>query len=177
MKLRILVAAIFFMIPGLTYLGADVYRWSDSQGNTYYGNRPPAEGRNIKLMFKEVPSDPAANQQEPEAGPGATEAIIEELDEELRREAEDRKQKEAAAGAPAARQDLIAGEKEKLEKKIAELEALPLEYFGSQKNKRVRIGYFQYRLETLMNNPQDYFNNPEPFEGNTPPPPKNRKNP
>jgi hypothetical protein len=43
---------------------------------------------------------------------------------------------------------------------------LPLEHFGSQKNKRVRIGYYQYRLETLLANPDNYFNNPEPFEGN-----------
>jgi hypothetical protein len=67
---------------------------------------------------------------------------------------------------------MIAQEKIKIEKKIQELEALPLDYFGSQKNKRVRIGYYQYRLETLMTRPDEYFNNPEPFEGNLNPPTK-----
>ena len=46
------------------------------------------------------------------------------------------------------------------------VEEKPLEYFGSQKNKRVRIGYFKYRLEALMQDPDKYFENPEQFEGN-----------
>jgi hypothetical protein len=36
----------------------------------------------------------------------------------------------------------------------------------------VRIGYYQYRLETLLSNPDEYFKNPEPFEGNIPTPEK-----
>ena len=61
---------------------------------------------------------------------------------------------------------MIATEQEKLERKIAELEEQPLEFFGSQKNKRVRIGYYRYRLEALMQDPDKYFQNPEGFEGN-----------
>ena len=60
----------------------------------------------------------------------------------------------------------IAAEKEKLEAKIAELEEKPLEYFGSQKNKRARIGFYKYRLEMLLEDPKKYFANPEKFEGN-----------
>ena len=63
-------------------------------------------------------------------------------------------------------EDKIAAEKERLEAQIAELEEKPLEYFGSQKNKRTRIGFYKYRLETLEQDPDKYFSEPEKFEGN-----------
>jgi len=63
-------------------------------------------------------------------------------------------------------EERIAAEKERLEAKIAELEEEPLEYFGSQKNKRTRIGFYKYRLETLEQDPDKYFSQPEKFEGN-----------
>ena len=46
------------------------------------------------------------------------------------------------------------------------LQEKPLDYFGSFKNKRVRIGYYKYRLETLMQDPDKYINEPVKFEGN-----------
>ena len=63
-------------------------------------------------------------------------------------------------------EERIAAEKEMLEDKIAELEAKPLDYFGSPKNKRARIGFYKYRLETLEQDPDKYFSEPEEFEGN-----------
>jgi hypothetical protein len=63
-------------------------------------------------------------------------------------------------------EDKIAAEKEMLEAKIAELEEKPLDYFGSQKNKRVRIGYYRYRLEALNTDPDKYFSQPSQFQGN-----------
>jgi hypothetical protein len=63
-------------------------------------------------------------------------------------------------------EDKIAAEKEMLEAKIAELEEKPLDYFGSQKNKRTRIGFYRYRLETLLQDPDKYFSEPEKYEGN-----------
>ena len=53
-----------------------------------------------------------------------------------------------------------------LKRKSAELEEQPLEYFGSQRNKLVRIGFYRYRLEALLQDPDKYFKNPENFEGN-----------
>jgi hypothetical protein len=70
--------------------------------------------------------------------------------------------------APPSSADIITREKERIEKKILELEQKPLEFFGSQQNKRVRIGYYEYRLQALMADPDSYFKNPEPFEGNVP---------
>ena len=63
-------------------------------------------------------------------------------------------------------EERIEAEKERLEDKIAELEEQPLDYFGSQKNKRTRIGFYKYRLETLEKDPEKYFSEPEKFEGN-----------
>ncbi len=63
-------------------------------------------------------------------------------------------------------EERIAAEKERLEATIADLEEKPLEYFGSQKNKRTRIGFYKYRLETLEQDPDKYFSEPEKFEGN-----------
>jgi hypothetical protein len=167
MKYRFLIAALFFVIPGLSYLNADIYRWTDSKGNVIYGNLPPSDARNVKLMFKESSADPGASRPVEEADQANREAIIQDLEEEARRAEQARREAEAAkASAPPSRGEMIAQEKIKLEKKIQDLEALPLDHFGSQKNKRVRIGYYQYRLDTLMSNPDDYFNDPEPFEGN-----------
>ena len=63
-------------------------------------------------------------------------------------------------------EERIEAEKERLENKIAELEEKPLEYFGSQKNKRTRIGFYKYRLETLEQDPDKYFAEPEEYQGN-----------
>ena len=63
-------------------------------------------------------------------------------------------------------EERIAVEKERLEAKIVELEEKPLDYFGSQKNKRTRIGFYKYRLETLEQDPEKYFSEPEKYEGN-----------
>jgi hypothetical protein len=169
MKVRILVAIAFFAVPGMSYLSADVYRWTDSSGTVHYGNRPPSDAGNIQLLFKETPPEPGSSAAQ--ADQSSTEAIIQRMDEELRAEEEARRRaEEVTKHAPPNREELIGREKIKLEKKIEELEAQPLEYFGSQNNKRTRIGYYRYRLEALVKNPDDYFKNPEPFEGNIPAP-------
>lgn len=173
MKSRLIAALVFFVVPGLSYLSADVYRWADEQGNLSYGNQPPPDARNVKLMFKESASAPAADAAAQDEAQRNAEAIVQELEEEKAREEEARKEAESVKrNAPPGRDELIAREKVKLEKKIAELEAMPLDYFGSQNNKRVRIGYYQYRLDALMSSPDEYFANPESFEGNVKTPDK-----
>lgn len=171
MTVRLIAAVILLLAPGLSCLSADVYRWTDAQGNVFYGNQPPPGARDARVMFKEQ-SGPSAGQP---AGDEArsTEAVLQELDDELRREAEARKDADSIKkNATPNQAELVAREKVKLEKKIEELEKAPLDQFGSQRNKRVRIGYYQYRLETLLANPDEYFKNPEPFEGNIPTPAK-----
>jgi hypothetical protein len=167
MLVRFLPLFIFFAIPGLSYLSADVYRWSDEQGTVHFGNRPPSEARDVQLMFKESGAAPAARSAAGTSEGRDTEDIIRELEEELRREAEEqRRASEIKRHAPPGRGERIAREKASLQKKIEDLEAQPIEYFGSQKNKRTRIGFYQYRLESLEADPDTYFKTPETFEGN-----------
>ena len=83
----------------------------------------------------------------------------EEKKERQRADAERRNRKPTRA-------ELVESEKKRLLNQITMLEEKPLEYFGSFKNKRVRIGYYKYRLETLMQNPDKYFKEPAKFEGN-----------
>jgi len=167
MKSRLIAALIFFAIPGLSYISADVYRWTDGKGNVSYGNQPPTDARDLKIMFKESVSPQGAGAGGQDEAPRDTDAINQDPeDAKTIEEATPRQVEPVKRNVPPSRQELIAQEKVKLETKITELEALPLEYFGSQKNKRVRIGYYQNRLNTLMTNPVDYFANPEPFEGN-----------
>jgi hypothetical protein len=174
MKLRILIAAVFFIIPSLSYLSADVYRWTDSSGRVVFGNRPPSNARDAQVIFREIPASPEAARSDRPDNSSGVEAIPREADEEKKGlEEPSAEAGPGAPGAPLGREELIALERAKIENKIKELEALPLDHFGSQKNKRVRIGYYQYRLETLMANPDDYFSNPEPFEGNIKTPVKN----
>ncbi|MFZ0614104.1 MAG: DUF4124 domain-containing protein [Desulfobacterales bacterium] len=64
-------------------------------------------------------------------------------------------------GRGADRQQLIDREKKRLALAIQDLEAAPLEKFGSQNNKRRQVGYYKYRLEKLLSDPDGYFAYPE----------------
>jgi hypothetical protein len=165
---RFLIAALFLFAFSSSYLHADIYRWNDSRGNVVYGNQPPADAGSVTLMFRELPSpaDAAPGREAPDSR--SVEAVRQAPDEAPPIKEQDREEaaESLKSDAPVSRDERVAAERAKLEKKIKALEALPLDQFGSQKNKRVRIGYYQYRLETLLANPEDYFNHPEPFEGN-----------
>jgi hypothetical protein len=165
---RFLIAALFLLAFCSSYLSADIYRWNDSKGNVVYGNHPPADAGNVTLMFQEPPSSAGAAPGGEAHDSRSVETVRPTPDEESPSKEQDREEaaESLESEAPVGRDGRIAAERAKLEKKIKALEALPLDHFGSQKNKRVRIGYYQYRLETLLANPDDYFNHPEPFEGN-----------
>ena len=165
---------VFFALFGLTAAGADIYRWSDDKGAVHFGNRPPADAREIRVVFKEIPAESPAGPQAMEDQGQSAEAVIQEYEEERRREQERAGKASADVNrtAPPTREDVIAREKERLEKKIIELEQMPLEQFGSQRNKRVQIGFYEYRLQDLMRDPEAYFKNPVSFEGNIPAPEK-----
>jgi len=167
MKFPLIAALIFFVIPGLSYTSADVYRWTDGKGTVHYGNQPPPDSRNLKLMFKEYVSPHGAEAPPPDQALSDAATVIQGPEEDKSSEGDAQQSTESVKRTPALnRQETIEQEEVKLQKKIVELEASPLEYFGSQKNKRVRIGYYQNRLDTLRTNPEDYFANPVPFEGN-----------
>jgi len=154
----------------VSILNAEIYIWTDKKGVKHYSDHPPENIENY-----EVQTESQTKQQDEEADKKQTEAeqeqiqdFIKEADEnfEKQQQEEKRKTEEAERNRPPTQEEKIAAEKEKLENKIAELEEQPLEYFGSQRNKITRIGYYRYRLEALLEDPDKYFKNPESFEGN-----------
>jgi hypothetical protein len=167
-----------FILPGLSYLSADIYRWTDQQGAVHFGNSVPSDAQNVKVVSKEIPSGNVANAPAAEPDAKSAESIIQELEDDLQREREARKQAdEVKKTTPPTRSDLITREKERLEKKILELDQKPIEYFGgSPKIKAAQIGHYESRLKALMADPDNYLKNPESIEGNVPGPDKGPSN-
>jgi Skp family chaperone for outer membrane proteins len=168
MKILIFLYLLIGILLWVPASNADIYSWTDENGVKSFGNEPPENAANLKLIFKEAPHDAAADQQRTDTENRELTELIKELEEEEQRQAaEDRKKAaEAAQNRKPTQAEKVAAERERLETKIAELEEKPLEYFGSQKNKRVRIGYYRYRLEALNEDPAKYFSQPSSFEGN-----------
>ncbi len=163
--------SLLFLIGILLWVPAsyaDVYSWTDENGVKHFGNQAPENAANVKLLFKEKPHDAAADQQRTDTDSRAVTELIRELEEEEERQAAEEKRKaaEAERNRKPTQQERAEEERKRLEATIADLEEKPLDYFGSFKNKRVRLGYYRYRLETLMRDPDKYFNQASSFEGN-----------
>ena len=168
MKIATICSAFFFIGLFVAPLYADIYSWTDEKGVKHFSNAPPADAEKVEIEFKEYQYDKKADQKRFEMEQKEWEILIKNIeDEEKREKAEQKRRAEAAKrNQLPTREELIEDEKERLLNKINELEEKPLEYFGSFKNKRVRIGYYKYRLEALMQDPDKYFNKPVSFEGN-----------
>ena len=164
----LLLIGILLWVPA-SY--ADVYSWTDEKGVKHFGQQPPENALNLKVVFKEKPYDATADQRRTDKQDNELTELIKDLEEEeMRQAAEDRKRAmKAEKNRKPTQQEMVEDEKRRLEEKIADLEERPLDYFGSFKNKRVRLGYYRYRLETLMADPDKYFNQPSSFEGNVKP--------
>jgi len=151
-------------------LNAEIYIWTDEKGVKHYGDHPPENGENYKVQTESQTSqhDEEADKKRTGAEQEQMQDFIKEADENFEKQQQEEKLKaeEAEKNRPPTQEEKIAAEQEKLEKKISELEEQPLEYFGSQNNKRVRIGYYRYKLEALLQDPDKYFKDPENFEGN-----------
>jgi len=161
-------AAIFYILlsilMGTATLHAEIYYWVDDHGVKHYSNEPPTGKTDVKVKFKEQEFDAAADQQRAEADQKEMQALIKEVEaEEKQAQAEQERQDREK---PLSREEKIELEKKRLLDKIAMLEAQPLDRFGSQRNKIVTIGYYKYRLEALAKDPDKYFKEPMPFEGN-----------
>ncbi len=147
-------------------LAAEIYIWTDEKGLKHYSDHPPENAESY-----DVQTETQTYQHDEEADKQRTETEQKQLQDAIKEENEnDEKQQQEAAEAernrPPTQEEKIAAEKDKLENKIAWLEEQPLEYFGSQRNKIARIGFYRYRLEALLQDPDKYFKNPEKFEGN-----------
>jgi len=170
-KIAILVAlALCFSFLGVLALNAEVYTWTDEDGVKHYSDQPPSDPKyRVNPLFKSYEYDEAADRQRTEDDNKQLQKIVKSIDEEYdqRQQEEKRQQEEAEQNRPPTLEERAAAERERIQQAIAELEAKPLEYFGSQRNKTLTIGHLHYRLEDLARDPEKYFREgPPPFEGN-----------
>ena len=172
---NILIISVLTFFGVITFfcvssLAAEIYIWTDEKGVKHYSDHPPESAENYEVQTKSQTSrhDEEADTKRTEAEQEQVQEFIKETDENYEKQQLEEKlqAEEAEINRPPTQAEKIAAEKEKLEQKIAELEEQPLEYFGSQRNKIARIGFYRYRLEALLEDPDKYFKNPENFEGN-----------
>jgi HSP90 family molecular chaperone len=151
----LLLVMIFF---GVSAVFADIYTWTDENGVRHYGDSPPEDAKDARVMFPEYQYDESADKNRTEQDQQQLKSLIKQIEKEAAADQaeEQRGIEEAQKNRQPTQQELIAAEKERLEKRIA----------GSQKNKTVRIGYYRYRLQELLEDPAKYFNQPASFEGN-----------
>jgi hypothetical protein len=169
MKYIIAIFGVIFTLSWVICLSAEeVYTWTDENGVKHFSNAPPGDVEDAEVKFKATPHDPSADDSSSESGSSELDALIREVDADNKKaEAEaKRKAEEAKKNTPPTQEEIIRAEEEKLTNKIAELEEKPLDYFGSQRNKRAQIGFYKYRLEALQSDPDKYFKEPVQFEGN-----------
>jgi ATPase subunit of ABC transporter with duplicated ATPase domains len=170
MKLFITLMIIVLTFLCVSVLNADVYIWTDENGVKHYSDHPPENVDDYEVQKGSQPNrnNVDVDSQQAEEENKDVQEFIQRADEnfENQQQEEKRRAEEAEENRPPTEEEKIAAEKEKLEMKIAELEEQPLEYFGSQRNKIARIGFYRYRLEALLQDPDKYFKNPETFEGN-----------
>jgi len=170
MKLFITLMIFVLTFLCVSVLTADVYIWTDENGVKHYSDHPPENVDDYEVQKGSQPNrnNVDVDSQQAEEENKDVQEFIQQADEnfEKQQQEEKRRAEEAEENRPPTEEEKIAAEKEKLEMKIAELEEQPLEYFGSQRNKIARIGFYRYRLEALLQDPDKYFKNPETFEGN-----------
>ena len=170
--MKIYITAILLTIAltifGVPNIMAEVYTWTDENGVKHFSDQPPADANGAKPAFPTYEYDAAADKQRTETDSQELQKVIRSIDEdhEKAQQEEKRRQEEAEANRPPSMEEKVAAEREKLNQKIADLEAKPLDFFGSQRNKIQTIGYYHYRLEDLAKDPEKYFSEPSRFEGN-----------
>jgi hypothetical protein len=170
----ILVLTIFWV----TTVNAGIYTWIDENGVRHYGDSLPEDTEKAKLVYPEYQFDESADKQRSQQERKEINSLIREIEaNDARDKAEAQKRaEEIERNRKPTQQELIAAEKARLEARIAFLEQQPLEYFGSQRNKIVRIGYYHYQMQELMEDPDKYFTQPASFEGNIKNPAENVSN-
>jgi len=164
-----IILAFTLTVWGVTNSKAEVYTWTDENGVKHFSDSPPAEAKGAKAAFPSYEYDEAADRQRTEADAKAIQKEVKAIDKEYEQVEQKKQQQEeeAEANKLPPMEERIEDERTKLNLKIAELESLPLDHFGSQNNKRRSIGYYKYRLEDLEKDPEKYFRLPPPrFEGN-----------
>ena len=168
MKITAIIGAILFTMISHSALHAEIFHWINEDGVRHFGNQPVPGNRSFQVLFEEYPHDKTADQKRMQSDQKELNAFIKETEAQHREAQAERLRRlaEEKANRPPTMEELVKEETYRLLRRIDELEAMPLEFFGSQRNKINRLGFYHYRLDDLARDPEDYFNNPIRFEGN-----------
>jgi hypothetical protein len=166
MKLITALLGVIFALTCFSTVDAEIFSWTDENGVKHYSNAPPTDVDDIEVEFKEYQTEPGAAHDSSESEEEGMEELLKDIERDQRRERAALEKSKNAQDQKPTKEQRIANEKKRLIEKIAELEEKPLDYFGSQRNKISRIGYYKYKLEELNENPEKYFSEPTKFEGN-----------
>jgi len=153
MKSIAIVMVLIF--AGLTVPGvqAEIYFWTDENGVKHYSQTPPADRSVTIKTAPEMQPDPTAEQKIEKLNEENIDAILEELEKEEQASAP----KPARTNKPPSRQERIQTERESLGDKIQYVEGLPPSAFANSRSRQAIIGRYQYRMQELLSNPDEYF--------------------
>ena len=150
-----MVLVFIFIVLTASGVQAEIYSWTDENGVKHYSHTPPPDRSVPVKTAPEIQPSPTTDQEIEKINEENIDAILEALDKEEQASAH----KPAKVQKPPSRQERIAAEKEKLEEKIAWLEQLPPQAFTNMRSKQAIIGRYQYRMQLLLSNPDEYFKN------------------
>ena len=155
MKSITMVLVFIFIVLTASGVQAEIYSWTDENGVKHYSHTPPPDRSVPVKTAPEIQPSPTTDQEIEKINEENIDAILQALEKEEQTSAP----KPAKVQKPPSRQERIAAEKEKLEEKIAWLEQLPPQAFTNTRSKQAIIGRYQYRMQLLLSNPDEYFKN------------------
>jgi hypothetical protein len=85
---------ILLWVPALN---ADVYSWTDEKGVKHFGNQPPDDAADVKVIFKEESHNEAVDQQRTENEQQELSDLIRELEQEEEQQAAEERRRAAEA--------------------------------------------------------------------------------
>jgi hypothetical protein len=153
--MKSIAIVMIFIFAGLTVPGvqAEIYFWTDENGVKHYSQTPPADRSAAIKTAPEMQPDPTTEQKIKKLNEENTDAILEELEKEQQAST----LKPAKTNKPPSRRERIQAEKESLEDKIQYIEGLPPSAFANSRSRQAIIGRYQYRMQELLSNPDEYF--------------------
>jgi hypothetical protein len=153
--MKSIAIVMVFIFAGLaaSAVEAEIYSWTDENGIKHYSQTPPPDQSVMIRSTTEIQSSPTADQKIEKINEENIDALLEELEKEEQASAS----KPAKTQKPPSRQDRIQAEKESLEDKIQYLEELPPRAFANSRSRQAIIGRYQYRMQELLSNPDEYF--------------------
>jgi hypothetical protein len=153
--MKFIAMVMVFIFVGLTVPGvkAEIYFWTDQNGTRHYSDTPPADRSVTIKTAPEIQPDPTAEGKIEKINEENIDAILEAFEKEEQAAAP----KPAKTNKPPSRQERIQAEKESLEDKIQYVEGLPPRAFANSRSRQAIIGRYQYRMQELLSNPDEYF--------------------